>query len=419
MKGNLAINGGEKTVPDKLKIRWPIITQQDKEAIVKTLEEEILHGPYVPEVMALEKDFANYISTKYCIATNSGTAALHMAIAATGIGPGDEIITSSFTFLSSATAVLHHNAIPIFVDINPKTFNIDPEKVEKKISSKTKAIIPVHLHGLPADMDRINQIAKKYNLIVIEDACQAPGATYHGKKVGNFSDMAAFSLNVTKNLPGIEGGLLVTNNKEYRDGANMLRMFGEEIKPGEKRKYNAYGMGWMYRTYGMPAALARNQLKKLDEYNANAQKNAEFLTKHLTEIKGLIPPFVPEDRTTVYHKYRVRLAPSKLGVDTEPSKFRDKVMKALQAEGVDVVLWQSLPVPGQTLFQIKQGYSKGCPWSCPYYNKKVKYDIRDYPETVKLLQDSFVICSESHPIYAQKQELMKYYTEAFHRCSII
>ncbi len=414
-KENLAINGGKKSVPDGLKIKWPIVTRQDKEAILKTLDEQILHGPYVPEVMALEKDFAKYIGTKYCIATNSGTAALHMNIAAAGIGPGDEVITTAFTFLSSATAVLHHNAIPVFVDINPRTCNINPQKIEEKITSETKAIIPVHIHGLPADMDEISQIAKKHNLIVIEDACQAPGATYHGKKVGNFGDMAAFSLNATKNLPGIEGGLLVTNNKKYRDEANMLRMFGEEIKPGEKREYNAYGMGWMYRTYGMPAAFARRQLKRLDKYNANAQKNAEFLSKHLAEIKGIVPPFVPEDRTSVYHKYRVRLDPPELNIDIELSKFKDKVMKTLKAEGVDVVLWQSLPVPGQTLFQLKEGYGRGCPWSCPYYKKEIKYDIQEYPETVKLLNESFAVCSEPYPIYAQKLELMKYYVEAFHK----
>lgn len=411
----LAINGGKKTVPDGLRIKWPIVTDEDKEQVVKTLDEETLHGPYVSEVVALEKDFADYIGTKYCIATNSGTAALHMAIAAAGIGPGDEVITAAFTFLSSATSVLHHNGIPVFVDIDPRTFNIDPGKIEEKITPRTRAIIPVHIHGLPADMDRINQIAKEHNLVVIEDACQAPGAIYRGKKVGNFGEMAAFSLNVTKNLPGIEGGLFVTSNKKFRDEANMVRMFGEEIKPGEKRKYNAYGMGWMYRTNGMSAAFARSQFKKLDRYNANAQKNAKFLSKHLAEIKGVIPPFIPEGRISVYHKYRVRFDLSKLGIDIESSKFRDKVVKALRSEGVDVALWQLLPVPGQTLFQLKEGYGRGCPWSCPYYNKEIKYDIRDYPQTVKLLGESFVVCSESYPIYAQKLELMKYYVEAFHK----
>ncbi len=415
MGKQLAIAEGKRTVPEGLQVGWPVITQEDKDAVMKVLDKGILCGPYAPEVVELEKDFAEYIGAKYCIAANSGTAALHIAIAAAGVGPGDEVITSSFTFLSSATAALHHNAIPIFVDIEPKTFDIDPKKIKEKITSKTKAIIPVHIHGMPADMNEINQIAKKHNLIVIEDACQSPGATYHGRRTGNFGDMAAFSLNATKNFPGGEGGLFITNDKKYRDEANMLRMFGEDIKPGEIRKYNAYDMGWMYRTQEMSAAFARSQLKRLDKYNANSQRNAEYLSRHLVEIKGIIPPYVPEDRTTIYHKYRVRVNPSELGIDMEASKFRDAVMRALKAEGVDVVLWQRIPVPGQTLFQLKEGYGKGCPWSCSYYNKEIKYNLKDYPETVKLLNDSFVVCSEPYPIYPQKLELMKYYAEAFHK----
>jgi len=415
MNRKLAVAGGKRTVPEQLKVKWPIVTQESRNAVMRVLDRGVFHGAYAPEAVSLQEEFAKYIGIKHCIAVNSGTAALHMAVAAAGVGPGDEVITSAFSFLASATALLHHNAIPVFVDIEPDTFNIDPQKIEEKISSKTKAIIPVHIHGIPADMDEINQIAKKHNLIVIEDACQSHGASYHGKKTGNFGDMAAFSLNVTKNLPGIEGGLLVTDNKEYRDASNMLRMFGEEIKAGERRKYNAYGMGWMYRTFGMPAAFARSQLKRLDEYNAKAQKNAQFLSKCLSEIKGVIAPFVPEDRTSIYHKYRVRLDLFELQIDMKTSKFRDKVMRALQAEGVDVTLWQSHPVPGQTLFQLKEGYGKGCPWSCPYSNRETKYDVQDYPETVKLLNDSFVVCSELYPIYAQKLELMKYYAEAFHR----
>ena len=206
---------------------------------------ERLFGPYAPEVSALQEEFANYIGTKYCIATNSGTAALHMGIAAAGIGPGDEVITSAFSFLASATCILHHNGIPVFVDIDPKTYNIDVNKIEEKITEKTKAIIPVHIHGLPCEIDEVLEIAKKYNLVVIEDACQSHGATYKGKKTGNFGEMATYSLNSTKNLPGGEGGLFVTNNEELRAKANMTRMFGEFVKEGEGRSYKAYTMGWI------------------------------------------------------------------------------------------------------------------------------------------------------------------------------
>jgi dTDP-4-amino-4,6-dideoxygalactose transaminase len=338
-----------------------------------------------------------------------------MAVAAAEVGPGDEVITSAFSFLASAVAVLHHNAIPVFVDIDPKTYNIDVKKIEEKITPRTKAIIPVHIHGLPCDMDEILQIARKHNLMVIEDAAQAHGSTYKGRKVGNFGDMAIFSLNSTKNLPGGEGGLFVTNSEEYRGKANMVRMFGEFLKPNEGRKYMAYTMGWNYRTQELPAAFARSQLKRLDEYNAKAQRNAEYLSKNLAEIKGVIPPFVPPDRTHVYHMYRIRLDPAKLGFDIEACLFRDSVMKALQAEGVDVALWQTVPIPGQPLFGLKQGYGKGCPWSCNHYATEIKYDPKDYPETVRLLENSLVVSSWPYPLYPQSLELMKYYVEAFHK----
>ncbi|MGC9530030.1 MAG: DegT/DnrJ/EryC1/StrS family aminotransferase [Candidatus Bipolaricaulaceae bacterium] len=417
MRQRLAIAGGRPTVPEGLKVRWPLISREDKEAAMRTLDEEVLHGPYVPEVTALERDFAAYIGQRYCIATNSGTAALHMALAAAGIGPGDEVIVPAFTFLATASAVLHHNAVPVFVDIDPRTFNIDPGRIPERISPRTKAIVPVHIHGLPADMDAILAIARQHKLVVVEDACQAPGAEYKGVKVGNFGDLAAFSLNVTKNLPGIEGGLLVTGSKEYRDSANMLRMFGEDIRAGEVRRYNAYGMGWMYRTHGMPAAIARRQLRRLDSYNATAQRNAAYLTEQLADLPGIVPPHVPADRTSVFHKYRVRLDPRAVGLDVDREAFRGAVADALRAEGVDVVRWQTRPVPAQTLFQLKEGYGKGCPWSCLHYGREISYRAEDYPETVRLLADSLVICSEAYPIYAQPLELMRRYVDGI--CKVL
>jgi len=416
MKERLAIKGGKRAVPDDIeKVRWPVIVEEDKKAVMRVLNRGVLFGPYAPEVVALQNEFASYIGTKFCIATNSGTAALHMGIAAAGIGPGDEVITSAFSFLASATCILHHNGIPVFVDIDPKTYNIDVNKIEEKITEKTKAIIPVHIHGLPCEIDEVLEIAKKYNLVVIEDACQSHRATYKGKKTGNFGEMATYSLNSTKNLPGGEGGLFVTNNEELRAKANMTRMFGEFVKEGEGRSYKAYTMGWMYRTQELSAALTRSQLKRLDFYNENSRRNGDYLTKELSKIKGLIPPVTPPDRTYIYHKYRVRLDPKALGIEIEPAKFRDLVMKALLAEGVDVVLWQHFSLPANPLFQKKEGYGKGCPWSCPFYNKEISYNIEDYPQTNKLIENSFVVCSEPYPIYCQSLELMNYYVEGFRK----
>jgi len=414
MKEKLAVKGGKKVVPDELKVKWPVITQEDKDAVMAVLDRGILFGPYAPEVVGLQEEFAKYIGTKYCVAMNSGTAALHAAVAAAGVGPGDEVITSAFSFFASAVCILHHNAIPIFVDIDPETYNIDVNKIEEKITERTKAILPVHIHGLPADMDEIMAIAKKHNLIVIEDAAQAQGAKYNDKTAGSIGHMAAFSLNSTKNHVGGEGGLFVTDSEEFRGKANMIRTFGEFVKPDEGRKYKSYTMGWMYRTQEMAAALARSQLRGLDDFNKNSRKNGDYLTNNLKDIKGVIPPTTPPDRTHIYHKYRIRLAPRVLGLDMEPVKFRELIQKALEAEGVDAVLWQTVPIPGQPLFQIKEGYGKGCPWVCPHA-RQVEYKSEDYPETVELLNNSLVIASEKHPLFPQKLELMKHYVKAFHK----
>jgi len=228
-----------------------------------------------PQMIALQDEWAKYVGTKHCLVTNSGTAALHMTVAATGVGPGDEVITSAFTFLASASCVLHHNGIPVFVDIDSRTFTMDPKKIEEKI-------------------------AKKHNLAVIEDACQAHGAKYKGRKVGTLGDMAAFSLNSTKNLQAADAGLFNTDRDDYRDLAARVRMFGEDVKPGESRKYDATVMGWQYRPHELTCALARSQLRRLDERNSLRTKNCEYLSENLSKIDGVQPPFVPPYAQPVY-----------------------------------------------------------------------------------------------------------------------
>lgn len=415
MSKTLAIHGGAKSVPEGLRKRWPDITEEDKKAVIGVLDSGVLWGPYAPQAVALEREFASYVGAKYCITFNSGTAALHAAVKAAGVGPGDEVITSAFSFLASAVAVLHHNGIPIFVDIDPRTYNIDARKIEEKISNRTKAIIPVHLHGLPADLDQITKIARKHNLLLIEDAAQAHGSEYQGKKVGTFGDMAIFSLNSTKNLPGGEGGLFVTDREDLRGLANMVRLFGEYMKPGEGRSYVSYTMGWNYRNQEMPAAFARSQLRRLDSYNENSRKNGDFLSRELGRINGLEPPYVPPDRTTNYYKYRLKLVPQKLRLKVQPKEFRNKLLVALRAEGVDVAVWQTAPLSVNPLFQEKQGYGKGCPWSCPFYGKELVYRTDDYPETTKLLDSSIIVGTEEYPLFPQKLELMEQYVETFRK----
>ncbi len=301
MAAKLAIDGG-KPVIDAATIKpWPDLDQRDRQAVLRVLDGEFLCGGEAPEAKALEQAWGRYVGKKHCLATSSGTAALHMALAALNIGPGDEVIVPAYTFLASASCILHACAIPVFVDIHRRTYTMDPALIEAKISERTKAIIPVHLHGLPAEMDRITAIAKKHNLYIVEDACQAHGAEYRGKKVGQCGDLAAFSLNSSKNLACGEGGLLVTDDQDLHMRAGMLRMFGDEIDDETQlRVYNASILGYMYRTQELPAALARAQLERLDEYNETRIRHCTYLTEQLRGIPGVHTPYVPAECKCVY-----------------------------------------------------------------------------------------------------------------------
>jgi dTDP-4-amino-4,6-dideoxygalactose transaminase len=251
--------------------------------------------------------------------------------------------------------------------------------------------------------------------VVIEDSAQAHGALYKGRHVGALGDMAAFSLHYSKNLPAGEGGLFVTGEESYYERADMFRLFGERAAPGEPRSYESFGIGWNYRIPELSAALARSQLERLDEVNATGRRNAQYLSRELEEITGVEPPYVPPDRTHIYHKYRVRLNPEALGIGVPTNEFRDSVLVALQAEGVVASLWQTLPLPGQPLFQRKMGLGDGYPWRLTQRGRQASYDVSDYPETVALLESSIIVGSDAHPLYAQDTELMAYYADAFRK----
>ncbi|MBC8253423.1 MAG: DegT/DnrJ/EryC1/StrS family aminotransferase [Ardenticatenia bacterium] len=409
----LAIDGGKRTVPEGAIKPWPPIGQMDRDAVLRVFDNQMLCGAGAPETVALQKEWAEYVGRKHCLATNSGTAALHMSLAAAQIGVGDEVIVPAYTFLASASCILHANSIPIFVDIDERTYNIDVSKIEEKVTERTKAILPVHLHGLPADLDEILAIAKKHNLIVIEDACQAHGAEYKGKKVGSFGEMAAFSQNSSKNLCGGEGGFFVTDDDTYMMRGDMLRMFGDEIDDETQlRVYNASILGYMYRTQELPAAFTRSQLKRLDENNAIRQKNCAALTEILSGYDWVTTPYVPSDRTHVYWMYIARFDPKKAGVDLSPREFRVALEKALHMEGVLVGQWQIMPVPAQDLFQTKTGHGKGFPWNSKFYDREITYDVADYPVASALCEDYTVIVGTNPP---NGSEMLERYAEAIHK----
>lgn len=421
----LAIFGGKPAVRAEDHVRWPVLGQEDREAVLRVLDRGVLSGPFAPEVRALESEWAKYLGSKWCLATNSGTAAIHMAMAAAGIGPGDEVIVPAFTFVATALAVLHQGAVPVFVDVEDKTFGMDPAQVEKAITKKTKAVMPVHLHGTPCDIDAILALCKKHNLLLIEDAAQAHGSTHAGRKLGTFGAIGCFSVQSSKSLAAGEGGLLVTDSEALWEKANRTRMFGENVKAGDEsgynlqraldgnRAYDSLGMGWMYRTTELSAAVCRAQLGKLDRFNAQAQANAALLGKRLKELPGVTPPEPRPGDTSCYHKYRVVLDARKAGVDAPPKVVRDALRAALCAEGLEAVLWQTQPVPGQGLFKNKAGFG-GRPF--PFdQSPGVKYDLDQYPVTTRLLDSSIVLFSHTCPIAPQPARLVEAYAETFAR----
>ena len=394
MAKNLAINGGKRAVPEDFKFKvWPEITQTDRDYVLASLGQD--SHAWGPNCNKLGEEWAKWNGHRHAFATNSGTAALHACLAACGAGPGDEVITTATSWTSTATAVLHHNAIPVFCDIDWDTMNMDPQRIEERITARTKAIIAVHYWGLPCDMDPIMEIAKKHGLYVIEDACQAHGSLYKGKKAGTIGDCAAFSMNQNKNFCAGEGGLFATDDENIFVSGRALMNFGEMISPGEKRDFHSYSMGWMYRMNDLTAAFALAQLTRLTETNAMAVKNFDKLKAGLEGIPGLKLPVNNEKFSTNGYAFVFRVMPEELGLDADLSSFRDIVVEALVAEGMPVASVRWL-LPAHTVIQARDGYGKGCPWSCRFYGNEIEYDLAQFPVSVKNMDASVQVAINGH-----------------------
>ncbi len=420
----LALFGGPSAVRPEAHVRWPVLGEEERAAVQRVLARGVLSGPFAPEVRGLETEWAAYLGSKYCLSTNSGTSALHVALAALGVGPGDEVIVPAFTFVATALAVLHQGAVPVFVDIEPRSLGLDPQRVEAAITPRTRAVIPVHIHGTPCDIDALSALCQRRGLALVEDAAQAHGSTHRGRKVGTFGAAGCFSLQSSKNLPAGEGGLMVTDDEGVFERANRARMFGEDVRASDEkdyrieraldgnRAYDSKGMGWMYRTTELSAAVGRSQLQKLDAFNANAQRNAAVLSQRLGALPGVTPPILGEGDTSCFHKYRVRLDGQAVGVTAPARRVRDAVRAALAAEGLEAVLWQTQPVPGQGLFRDRSGFGGR---SFPFDGANVDYDLSQYPETARLLDGSLCLFSHTCPIFPQPLELAEAYADAFVR----
>src|SRR3954471_5126048 len=278
------------------------------------------------EVAAFEEEFAAYCGVQYAIAVNSGTSALHLALLAGGIGPGDEVITVPFTFVATTAAIGYTGARPVFVDIDPVTYTMDPAQIEAAITPRTKAILPVHLFGHPADMDPICDVARRRNLLVIEDAAQAHGAEYKGRRCGSIGDLACFSFYPGKNLGAYgEGGIVITNNSEFARTIRMLRDWGAE------KKYHHVMKGFNYRMEGVQGAILRIKLRYLEEWT-EARKSAARSYSNTLEEAGLVLPREAPDIRHVYHIFPVL------------TTRRSELMDALAARGVQTGIHYPHPV---------------------------------------------------------------------------
>ncbi|HEY8430761.1 MAG TPA: DegT/DnrJ/EryC1/StrS family aminotransferase, partial [Sandaracinaceae bacterium] len=364
--------------------------------------------------------------TKHALLTHSGTSALQLALAAAGVRAGDEVIVPAYSFVATAMCVLHQGAIPRFVDVVPETGNMDPALVAAAITPRTKAIMPVHVHGCPADMDPILELARAHQLAVIEDAAQAHGARYRGRNAGTMGMAAGFSLQASKNLPAGEGGVLVTDDAAILERANQVRNFGQNLVLAERDHYDvtraldgkplvSEQMGHMFRGSELMAAFARAQLAKLPARTAAAQANARRLFARLSELPGIRPFGEPEGVESVFHKVRVAFDPEQAGLDLAPRDLRRALLAALNAEGVNAVLWQDHALPEHPLFSRFEGFGGGFPFTLADDPAALRasYDVRHYPKTRALLDGSIVLFSQTRPLIAQSAEVVDRYAEAF------
>ena len=289
-----------------INIAKPQMGEEEKKAVMEVLDSGMIAQG--PRVKAFEEAFASMCGVKHAVATTSGTTALHVALLAAGIGDGDEVITSPFTFIASANSVLYTGARPVFIDIDPVTYNLNPELIESAISPRTKAILPIHLFGLSCDMDPIMEIAKKHGFAVIEDACQSHGALYKGKRVGSFGT-GAFSFYPTKNMTSAEGGMITTDDDVIDEKCRVIRQHGM------RRRYYHDEIGYNFRMTDIHAAIGLEQLKKLESKNEQRRLNANFLSAHLM---GVGTPSIPDGCDHVFHQYTVRVQGGKRDAVCEP-----------------------------------------------------------------------------------------------------
>jgi perosamine synthetase len=410
----LAIFGGNPVIDNKeLHGQYPSIGFNERQRINAVLDSGVLWGPWAPMTRELEQKWAERVGVSFCAALNSGTAALHCALAGCGVRLGDEVIVPAYSFIATASSVLMVGAIPIFVDIQPKTGNINPALVEAAITDKTRAIIAVHLHGLPADMEELRSIAQRHQLYLIEDCAQAHGATYQGEFVGSLSDVGTFSLNATKVLAGPEGGLLTTNSETIFNRAAKMRVFGTEWHEGKQIVRDADSLGYNYRTNELNAAFALARLDALAHEQEIRIANARHLINGIKDLPGISVPCLDiEDRNHIFQMIRLRINSEELGFQLSPEELRERILLALVAEGTNWWIWERKPLPAYSIFQSLNSNGGGYPWCLPQARKNISYCPENYPVSLATARDSIFTTAHFPP---NSKTLMDLYIETFHK----
>ncbi len=333
----------------------PLFGTEEKKEVLNTLDSGwITLGPKTKQ---FEDNFAEYVGVKHAVAVSSNTAGMHLALIALGIKPGDEVITTPFTFVATVNVIVHVGAVPILVDVDPKTFNIDPTKIEEKITKRTKAIMPVHYGGLACDMDEVIKIAKKHDLLIIEDAAHASGASYKNKRIGAHGDVAIFSFHPVKNISTGDGGMVTTDNAHLANKISTLRLHGMSKEAWKRHsasgswKYDVELPGFKYNMTDISASLGIHQLKKLGGFIKKRKEYADFFNKSFENIPEISTPYVPINEEHIYSLYTIKIDVDKLKID------RDEIVELLKEANIGATVY-FIPVHHFTLYKNSFGFSE-------------------------------------------------------------
>jgi dTDP-4-amino-4,6-dideoxygalactose transaminase len=393
------------------------IGEEEKKSVLEVLDSGLLSGFSArgdaeflggPKVLALEAAFQEMFGVRHAVAFNSATSALHACVIAAGIGPGDEVITSPYTMSASATCILMQGAAPVFADIEPDTFCLDPVEVERAVSPRTKAFVPVNLFGQPAELDRIMDIAHRRGLVVIEDNAQAPGARYRGRYTGTIGHVGVFSLNRHKTIQCGEGGVAVTDDPALARRLRLVRNHGEVVAEELGWPEDAQVLGFNYRITELQAAVALVQLRKLEGLNRHRVELAEVLSPKLTGCDYLVPPRVRDGCTHVYYLYAMKVKTGPLGFS------RTTLLEALKAEGIPVHGGYAKPLFRLPLFQKHRAGGPPCPVTEALYDEELlTTNVCRHPATPEDIED---IVRAVEKVGTHRAELARYERNAMAGC---